>query len=167
MWSRSAIGRRSIHSRSGAGSNTGRSRRRSSVLDRSPYRHTNRRGWDFAPALIRSARVTGSRAGSRNRASDAALAVFRAPAQPTLLWLTAAKLQPRSDRRDFAILRTFFTFNPRLPYTEFSDRGRLRPSEIRSSNLGMSLSVNGECDGCFVGHCRLCRPCDRAGDGLR
>jgi hypothetical protein len=50
-----------------------------------------------------------------------------------LLWPTTAKLQSRSDQRDFVTLTTSFTFNPQqdIHYTEFRVRDRLRPSEIQ------------------------------------
>ena len=61
---------------SGSVSSMDRSHHRSSALDKSPDRHTNKPVRDSVPVPIQSVRVTDSPAKSRTRASDAPRGAF-------------------------------------------------------------------------------------------
>jgi hypothetical protein len=136
-----AIGRSSTHCRSGSGSSTGRTRRHSSALDKSPGRHTNRPARDFAPAPLRSVRVNGSRAGNHIRASDVPRGALPARAQRTWLWLRTAKLQSRSDKRNFATLRVVLLhcFYHRVACGGLANRPRKSTDDER---LSRKLRIN-------------------------
>ena len=123
----------------------GRTRRRSSALDKSPGHRTNRLARDSAPVPIRSARVNDSQARSHTRASDAPSAAFRAAAQQMLRWRTRAKPRSRSVRRDFVASRASLTFmlSQRMHYTESRDSDRLRTSR----NPGEGLTARKGLDG--------------------
>jgi hypothetical protein len=134
-WSRSPIDRSSIHSRSGSGSSTGRILRRSSALDKSLGRHTNRLACDSAPVPLRSVRVTGSQAKNHIRASDASDDALPARAQQKPPWLPAAKLQSRSDQRNFATLWAvlFRWFDHHTTHGGFANRLRSAADDERVS----------------------------------